>query len=347
MTPDDQLLFACIRPDFSDAQREEVMTLCRTQTIQWESVYTTAELHAVAPLVYSNLQQCPLSALKIPWHVLDQFERDYYFNQIVKEKIATSVQTVLAYLNQKSIAVMLVKGAALDLFAYMQPWYTTANDVDLILRPTRAEMQDRAVSHYLNAIHDIHFEYDYFEHHDLTMNGVLPVDFNRVWGDATKTKWRGEDVWIMSPQDLLIAACINSCRKRYFRLKSLRDICEIVNHAQALDWDRVAAQARAYQCNAIVYAALVVAEKFVGLKLAPQTLDKLAVPKVRQNLIHYLSDRMSFTSLSNLYAGSAVFGREVGRGLLLPYATHTPVQLWKRLRFATDARTRSNSKKQK
>lgn len=344
MTPEDELLFACIRQDFSEAQQETIRVLCKKHTVRWEVVYSTAELHGVAPLVCANLKQCLSKDFEIPREILDQFEHDYYYNLIAKEKIAQRTGEVLAFLNQQGIDTMLVKGGALDILVYAHPWYTTANDVDLIFRTRRAEMPSAAVPRFLDRFQDIHFEYDYFEHHDITMNGILPVEFETIWRDATKIDFRGHDVWVMSPEDLLIAACINSCRKRFFRLKALRDISEISNHYGGIKWEELGTKARAYQCNTIVYGALVVTQMIMGIELPAQAFDGLAVPVVRAALIRYLSRKMSFVSLATLYEGSTLFSREVGRGLLLPYATYRRDQMWKRIKFVSDPQSKRKAR---
>lgn len=344
MTPEDELLFACIRQDFSEAQQETIRVLGRKQTVRWDVVYSTAQLHRVAPLVYANLKQCLSNDFEIPHEILDQFEHDYYYNLIAKEKIAQRTGEVLAFLNQQGIDIMVVKGGALDILVYAHPWHTTANDVDLIFRTRRAEMTDPAVPQFLDRFQDIHFEYDYFEHHDITMNGVLPVDFGRIWRDATKINFRGHELWVMSPEDLLIAACINSCRKRFFRLKALRDISEILKHYSGIKWQDLCTKARAYQCNTIVYGALVVAKMIMGVELPARAFDGLAVSAVRAALIRYLSRKMSFASLATLYEGSTLFGREVGRGLLLPYATYRRDQMWKRIKFVSDSQTKRKAR---
>lgn len=340
MSPEDEILFTCIHMDFSAAQRDKIVALCRVQPIRWEIVYAVAELHGVAPLVYNNLRELVGQAFDVPIKTVDKFERGYFYNIAAKEKIAERIGAVLTTLNAAGLDTMLVKGAALDVLVYAHPWYTTANDVDLLFRLRQDEMPDRSAVHFLDQFRDIHFEYDFFKHHDVTMNDILSVDFERVWADATRIQFRGQQVWVMSPEDLLITACINSCRKRFFRLKSLRDISEILNHYQDIRWDHVADKARAYRCSAIVYAALVVTQQTMGLELLPQTLDLFGVPAARAALIRSLSRNLSATSLEKLYSGKKVFGREVGRGLLLPYAALTPQQVWRRMRFASGTRFR-------
>ena len=83
-----------------------------------------------------------------------------------------------------------------------------------------------------------HIEYDYYTHHDITMNATLRVDFDRIWRDSLSGNWENRPIRLMSWEDMLIALCINSCRKRFFRLKALCDVAETVNRGAAqLDWE--------------------------------------------------------------------------------------------------------------
>ncbi len=341
MSPEDRLLLACIRPD-ADSQRGVIAQLGRDLKLRWDVVYSIADRDGVAPLVYANLRECNPEFLSIPEETIVHFENDLYYNIIAKEKLAEKVAQVLGFLNRERVEVMLVKGAALDILVYAQPWYTVLNDVDLIFRLRQAEMTTLAVPQFLDRFQDqgVHFEYDYFRHHDLTMNGTLPVDFEGIWEGASKINFRGREVWVMCPEDLLIAACINSCRKRFFQLKALRDLTEILNHFRGMHWEELSRKARAYHCNNIVYAALVVARITVGIELPEKVLAGLAVPTVRTAIIGYLSRRMSFASLASLYSGSQIFGRAVSWGLLLPYMTYRREQVWKRIEFVWGTRLR-------
>jgi len=90
---------------------------------------------------------------------------------------------------------------------------------------------------YLAEIYRSGIECDLPGHHDVDMNGVLPVRFDRIWEAARAVDFHGQEAFVMAPEDLLLSLCINSCRKRYFRLKHLFDIAETV-HRLDLDWNR-------------------------------------------------------------------------------------------------------------
>ncbi len=235
----------------------------------------------------------------------------------------------LAYFHGRSIDVMLVKAAALNLFVYRFPWYTVSNDMDIILRSRRSELSDKAIMEIMDGMHQSGIEYDFFEHHDLNLNGALPVDFGRVWADAVKTKYRNEEVYVISPEDMLISLCVNSCRKRYFRLKSLCDIAETICYHPGMDWDTLKVKARDYDCANIVYAALFITQLTVQAELPPAFLEGLEVSRVRAGLIRavarYLRQHMSLSAYP--FSGKSVLGRKFHLSLVLPYLTYRDYQI--------------------
>ncbi len=328
--PEDQLLYLCTRPDFPAVHQSRVRELCRQSQIHWEVVYATAEHHGVAPLIYANLQRCHLAELGVPSEIIGRFKQVFVRNVATKSQIADELTEILAFFNRQSINIMLIKGAALDLAVYEHSWYTTFKDVDFILKCRRADLSEE-IKAFLRPLSG--FEYEYFGHHDLNMNGVLPVNFQTVWDDAVQLIFRGHKIWVMAPEDMLISVCINSCRKRFFRLKALADICAVLQAYPRLDWAKLTQKTKAYDCAALVYAALLVAKNTVGCDLPEQALDHLGVSWLRTQLIQALSRRMSPAAYASLSSGKEVLGRNLDSSLLLSYATFRGYQVWRRVKF--------------
>ena len=341
MRPEDKLLFACTRQTFLEAHRQTVLDLARRGPISWDEVYATALAHGVAPLVYANLRRCADPGLGVPKGIMDQFQACFFRNMVVKEHKAEILRDVLAFFHQKAIDVMLIKGTALDLLVYDHPYYTTSNDIDIVLKMRREDLTDQANGQIGVRMHGLGIEYDYFEHHDTVMNNILPVDFQRIWAEASKIDFRGQTAFVMSPEDMLLSACINSCRKRFFRLKSLSDMAEIVNQYPDLNWDKLARRARAFDCHNIVYAALLVTKMTLGDGAPDAVFGKLQVSSVRAGiiraLIYLLSHRMSLSTLYP-FSGRMVFGRAANPSLLLPYATYRWYQLGRKMKEINNAR---------
>lgn len=334
MKPEDRLLFVCTRQDFFPHHKEALLEICREKEIRWDVVYLTAELHGVAPLVYSNIEQCDTAKLRISDDVLRRFKLYSYRNIQISEQKAKAMMEVLSYLDNKSFDIMLIKGSAMNVLVYRHPWLTVQNDVDIILKPRGREIQDltkderREIYEYL-AERDV--EHGYTKHHDLYLSNLSAVNFEKIWDEATMINYMGRDVFVMSPEDMLITACITSCRKRFFRLKTLCDIAEIIYKYRNLKWDVVTSKAKEYRCNNVVYAALLITQRTLGCKFPEEVIDNLGVITARSALIRFIINYLNqHLSLSYLYPFP--IERPKSRGLnlsmILPYATYSWHQLW-------------------
>jgi hypothetical protein len=222
---EDQVLRLCARQDFRPAHQESVEELCRHHPIDWDRLAATAERHGVLPIVGANLRRCDRKALRLPEETAGRLERAVFENAAVRERDAERLAEGLARLRTVDLEAMLLKGTALTLSVYEEPWVVTSLDIDLSLRPGPGWEKDKGDERKIRkALYTHGVECDLEAHHDVTMNGVLPIDFERIWREARPVKFRGVDAWVMSPEDLLISLCINACRKRYFRLKALFDL---------------------------------------------------------------------------------------------------------------------------
>jgi hypothetical protein len=319
MRPEDRILCSATRQDFRDEHRETIETLAHRAPVDWEAVASTAERHGVAPIAGFHLRSCDV---EWPAAVAERFERAFFENALVKARESERLAEGIHRLRESGYQVMLLKGAALDLLVYTEPWVVASQDSDLLLRPDpdrRLASGERSVrrSLYRGGI-----EADLQQHHDLDMNGVLPVRYERIWAAARPVSFYGAEAFVMSPEDLLISLCINSCRKRFFRLKSLFDIAESATRLAGLDWTRVAVRAREDRCEAIVLGALLAAGGALEARVPPEALDALGVSSLRAAVLRRLVDR--FLERGSLDAPS----------LLLPYASYRFRQALRSVGFA-------------
>jgi hypothetical protein len=301
---EDRVLFAAARQDFQEEHRLAVEALA---PFDLKKVADVAESHGVAPIVGANLKA-------------ENLQRAFFENVLIKAQEAERVARGIARLREAGYQVMLLKGLALDLLVYREPWVTTSKDADLLLRPEpgrRLSEDERAVR---RSLYRSGIECDLPGHHDVDMNGVLPVRFDRIWAAARAVDFHGQEAFVMSPEDLLISLCINSCRKRFFRLKHLFDIAETVRRLE-IDWDRLAARAREDRCEGIVYAALHITGETLGCEVPD--LEALRVSRFRALLIRRLAARW-------LRHGSLASQPPAW----LPYASYRLEQALRSLRFA-------------
>jgi hypothetical protein len=329
MTPEDLLLFACARQDFLPSDREAVLRLAATPRLRWGEVTAAAERHGVAPLMRANLRRC--GDLPLPPGVAERLELCYCRNVIRKRQSAVWLAEILGWFNARGIDVLLVKGAALDLLVYDHPWLTEASDIDLVLRckrpgPLFEQTRAKVVHLYRSGV-----ECDYFEHHDITMNRTLPVDFEGIWARARPVEIGGQRAFVMAPEDLFLSVCINGCRKRFLRLKAICDLAECAGRLSGLDGVELARRARACGCEGIVYTALLVAGETLGCRVPPGLIEGLDLHPARARLLRALAGR-------TLRRQSLAHSSQAGISPLLSYASYRWPQVWRSLWRSLESR---------
>jgi hypothetical protein len=331
--PEDTILLLCARRHFLAEHKAAVLELVAQGPVQWEAIYQAAVAHGIAPLVYVNLARCPLSALPIPSQVLARFRTLLGQTLVTKQQMAEKLAQTLHFFSSRSIEVLLIKGAALDVLVYAPHTLTTSQDADIVLRVRQNELTPPELNAIASARAGYSIEYDFYEHHDITINGAVPVDFDRIWRDAVSITYRGQPAWVMCPEDLLIAGCINACRKRYYQLKALCDIAEILQTYPQLDWDAVIQRAHQEKCSNIVFAGLLITRQLLGSPVPDGIMERLAVNPIRAALIRVLLRHRPSQSWVHPPRGLQIFNRRVNASLLLPYATYRWDQIWRKLGF--------------
>lgn len=329
MRTEDRILFLCTRQDFLPRHREAVEALSREGQIRWVELVKTAGRHGVLPIVGTNLRRCDPDALRLPSGMAERLQIAVFESAAVRERDADRLATALPRLREAGLEAMLLKGTALSLLVYREPWVVDSRDIDLVLRPLpgwrKDEGGEREVrrSLYKNGV-----ECDLFEHHDVTMNGVLPVDFERIWRDARPVRFRGAEAWTMSPEDLLLSLCVNACRKRFLRLKGLFDLAETVSRLEGLDWGLFAARVRQSRCEGIVFTAFTAARETLGCDSPEGALERLGLSPARARLLRSLVAVF-------LRRGSLVDRTGERLAVLLSYASLRPAEAWRSFRYSS------------
>jgi hypothetical protein len=313
MTPEDHLLRLCTRQEFLPLHQEAVEQLCRGRSVSWDRLIVTAERHGVLPIVGANLRRCDAEALGLPAATAGRLELAILENAALKERDADRLATGLAWLREVKLDTMLLKGTALDLLVYDEPWVAFSRDIDLSLRPVSGWEEGKGKEKEIRrALYTHGVECDLDGHHDLTLNGLFPLDFARIWREARPVRFRGEETWVMSPEDLLISLCVNASRKHFFRLKGLFDVAETLRRGGPFDAARLAVRAREGRCEGVVYATLIAAQDLLGAALPAGMLEALGVSRPRAGLLRSLI--AAFQRLGS-FAGRSV--RLFGLGLVV------------------------------
>ncbi len=341
---EDQALFYCAHQDFTPAYVEALTKLSRQTSLDWKIFFDTAVKNRIGPLVHVNLKK---AGIDLPAAVAVGLKKEYIDNLIRVKEARRRLEHALVNLDAWqaqygiSLRLMLIKGAALNTLIYTKSWYTRSYDIDLVLDIPSYQIPDHARRQLLNTLMDInhtpspyytHLEFDFYAHHDMTMNGQLAVDVPEIWRQARQLSLDGHSLLIMSPEDTLITATIACCRKRYFCLKPLLDLAECTRHLEGLDWDRVVEKALTYQANGIAYAALWLANELLEAQTPEWVFGALNVVRLKRFLIQRMADfLLKNFSLAHLTTVGDGTNRPLSAAILFTYLTYRSSQLSRKI----------------
>lgn len=334
MQTEDEILCLCARQRLSTAEYRHILHLSQTKDVDWQFLFKAAEIHHISPLVYHHLNQIGELSEIIPPVVRGQFKTAYIHNVIMKKGTRTVLSKCLSLYNAAGVEVMLVKGESLNQLVYDQPWYTISGDVDLILRTSPEKFFAGPYHYILDEIDTLnqagrkfqeHIEYDFIVHHDISMNGVLKVGADDLWRTATPIELAGFPILVPRPEDMLLIAAINACRKRFFRLKALSDMAAVIDKFPELDWNAIVERAGQWQADTILYTALCLLQRTIGSSVPTWVAPELKVNRARQRLIEYIIDFLInhfSVSRAGFRSDLTLLGHSFSWSLLLTYATY-------------------------
>ena len=310
LQPEERLLFACLKQELNETVASELAVSFQNQPIAWEAIFSIAFVQGVAPLIYVNLKKCSENGLSIPTETMKNFELSHLAAKELNTYRNEKLKEILLFISNTGEDVMLLKGAAYNVSVFQNPALTVSGDIDLLVKCGSDHFSEKQLQYIYGFNRKESFEISFQDHHDLDLNQMISLDYEKIWQDAQSVELFNSTYFIMGPEDLLIFACVNSGRKRFFHLRSLYNISEIIKTYPAMDWDIIAGKVRTYNCENIVFAALLTAYCTVGSPV-PKNLDVLFhISFLRLKLIRYLVQNMSFSDLADrtlfLNGGTAV-----------------------------------------
>jgi hypothetical protein len=173
VTPEERVLCLATRQDFLPAHREEVESIARARPVRWLDLARIALDHGVLPIAGANLRRCDLP---LPEGLPEQLEGAVLESAARAARDGERLAAALARLREVRLEALLLQGAALRVLVYDGPWVVSSRDLDLALHPAEGwafrQAGEREVRRalYLDGI-----ECGLEGHHDVTLNGVLPV----------------------------------------------------------------------------------------------------------------------------------------------------------------------------
>ena len=133
MNRENQFLFLAGRQVLSQEKIDTLLSIVDQEGFNWDQMFAKAEQNGIAGLIYHHVESHPSLAKLTPKNILSQYKLHTLRLALFKEQRSKQITNMLRFFSHKNIQVMLIKGAALDVLVYKHPWFTSSNDIDIIL----------------------------------------------------------------------------------------------------------------------------------------------------------------------------------------------------------------------
>jgi hypothetical protein len=312
---------------------------------EWRMVAELAQQHGVKPLLYHHLKSLDLA---LPGAIADELKQEYLKQAQRNIRLYQELSKLLRLLQEKNIAVIVLKGAHLAEAVYDNIGLRSMSDVDLLVRKDdlqRVEQELLALDGMPEDCNRVIAQDNYHFGYKLPRNDLrveihwtifassypIQVDVEGLWSRAQPVTLAQAPALALSPADLLLHLCQHTAKHAYdMRIRMLCDIGEVVRHYDGeLDWQELGDRARRWGLTHAVYVILRLAQELLEVavpadwlaSLRPDNFDERYLVLARQQILATCMDAgMAQTAQVARLWGPKGLGGKIGiiRDSLLP-----------------------------
>jgi hypothetical protein len=266
------------------------------------------EMNGITGVLFYHLQKGGLHQISSP-DVYEALRERFYFQIGRNMACAAAAKIVFRLLSSANILFIVLKGIALAEHVYPHFAMRTTSDLDilihkddllhadLVLTQAGYQVQDSTAQRallnppgYLASLeyHKPGIAFAYVHLHWHLVNTSTPatafvnkVDMGRIWKKSVVAKIAATEVGLLCPEHLIIYLCEHALRvgHSFDRLILVCDILYAVKTYEAyLDWNNVAAEAKALGLLNFTYLGLKIVQLYGGQELLSNDILKIFAP---------------------------------------------------------------------
>ena len=254
----------------------------------WKSFLAACDYHQVAPIVFHRFQ----GRVDVPRQVLEHLRARFYHVSAYNHRLAMHLVQLIAKFEQQRIPCLVLKGPAVAMAAYGDLSLRQYEDIDIMVhvedvsiavemlfnrgfRPARGHAEKYK---NVNLYHEITMAAPN-ESYAVDLHWQLAPSYARAYGPGVHSVWlRTEQlqlphgsVRVLSREDPFLALCQHGTRHRWWQLKWLFDVAELLRQAGTMDWSRIEqVLTRRPMARPSASLAALLARDLLGIQVAAQ-----------------------------------------------------------------------------
>ena len=305
LTMEKELVFSSIRVDGThDARMQDLLR----HDLNWSTVRQSALSHKVLPLLYTRLKT--FGGEFVPPEELSQL-RELYLDIAGQNLVmANHLLQVMSLLSEHGIESLPLKGPSLTVQLYGNLSLRQFSDLDILIHekdfyltcellkkdgyrpelPTKPNKEKRLIKSG-NDLHFIRQGISLELHWGIVDRfQVSPIEPEQFWQRLEQVQLLETDIWVLSPETLLLFLCHHGTKHQWCQLKWIADIAHLVQIYPDLDYLTLCNKVSTIGFKRNFYLGLILAERLGGARLPFDVSEKLSTdPNVEKLFIQVLN----------------------------------------------------------
>ena len=301
LSPERKLLLACARSKPTPEDRRRIADLAGAD-LDWDRLVSLSYAHGIAPLIYHSLQESAVID-RVPSPAAKALRDSYYLNAARNNLLYNELTRILTPLNDQSIEVIVLKGAALAETVYPHRAFRPMSDIDLLVKSERladVEAKLLEIGYAPDAGTKTHHQYHWVFTKDSTPSieihwhvqgptDPFRVDIESCWRRAESITIAGVEALVFSPADLLLHLCQHLGKHGFTGgIRPLCDIAEVMKYyGNRIDWIEVARTCSEWEMNSCCYLVLSLARELIDAPVSAEVLTNLRPVNFNPEVINW------------------------------------------------------------
>ena len=323
LTMEKELVFSSIRVDSTHDDR--MQDLLR-HDLNWSAIRQSADYHHVLPLLYKRLKTFGVEL--VPTEELSQLQILYLTNVARNLHKATNLLQVMSLLSKHGIESLPLKGPSLAVQLYSNLSLRVFSDLDILIHekdfyltcellkkdgyrqelPTKPNKEKRLIKSGYDLLFvrqgislELHWEIpDRLQ--------ASPVEPEQFWQRLEQVQLLDTDIWVLSPETLLLFLCHHGTKHQWGQLKLIADIARLVQIYPDLDFLTLLNKVSTIGFKRAFYLGLLLAERLGGARLPIDVSEKISTdPNVEKLFIQVLNKSLIEEPLPGRISGAVFF----------------------------------------
>jgi hypothetical protein len=224
----------------------------------WEPLLDACDYHQVSPIVFHRLRSQPDQT--VPAELLNQLRGRFYRISAYNHRLAMLLAELAVQLEEQRIPCLALKGPTAAVAIYGDLSLRQYEDLDIMVRPEdAARTVEFLFSCGFQPVRDHRHRYKNVKlYHEITLlspdqsygldlhwllgppyAAPFGPDLRELWSRAGTLSLPGGPVPVLCREDLFLTLCQHGTRHRWWQLKWLFDIGEMLRNPTTMDWPQI------------------------------------------------------------------------------------------------------------